>query len=501
MTMGKGPYTGCDLGDVTPLCMPWREEHHHLRPVFSRPAALLSLELASTAYDMQTSLWRENGWHDISYLVDKKLFTGPAVNGQTAEGSSEALADHYQRAAASLVHRQNPISLVRGTLRQRESSDTCKCVVMAHPAGPGRFVIAIGFMGTGRRIYDWFSNFRMEREEGMHRGFLQLTQEFESQCSAILFPETARQLGLPSLTLADILQACRRPGSPFRIWTAGHSQGGALMQLFALREISRGLLRQNLIGYGFASPSVAYENPGWDYGSFPLFHIINGDDVTPRVGAKLHIGRCMVYQPDAAMRAACYGSALSAPGFRDALRLLALIQGSQGGLMFTMALLQVLEALPDPDASAILGRIAGSLLPDRMLSALGSRTDQFLRFLTRRVEMTYARVTEGGEIPADLIRLYRDRIAALIRRYGPQPFIRALLEAMAVPHRLRDDGKRTEGAAAYQAIVTRHFSALKAYPNSAAVPRSAGHPLRGGKAAPACRYRRYSRRRNQRTVR
>ncbi len=446
---------------------------------------------------MQTSLWRENGWYDVSYLVDKTLFTGSAVNGETAEGHSAALAEHYQRAAASLVKRQNPISLLRGTLRQRENSDTCKCVVMAHQAGPGRYVIAIGFMGTGRRIYDWFSNFRMEREEGMHRGFLQLTREFESQCSSILFPETARQMGLPSLTLADILLFCRRPGCPFTIWLAGHSQGGALMQLFALREIRRGMLRQNLIGYGFASPSVAYDNPGWDYTGFPLFHIMNGDDVTPRVGAKLHIGRCMVFQPDASMRAVCYGSAFSSPAFRDALRLLSLIQGSQGGLLFSLALLQAVESLPDQDASAILGRIAGTLLPDRMLSALGSRTDQFLRFLSRRVEMTYARVTAGEKIPSGLTGLYRDRMAFLIRKYGPQPFIRALLEAMAVPHRLRD----TEGNAAYQFIVAKRFSALKAYPNSADVPRSPACPLRGQKAAPASRYRRYSHQRNQRTVR
>lgn len=503
MALPKGPYTGCDLSDVTSLCMPWREMNHLLRPEFSHAAAALSLELASTAYDMRTAPWRENGWFDVSYLVDNALFTGPAVNGQTADGAfSPALAERYQRAAEALLKKKNPISLVRGTLRQRESSDTCKCVVMMHRAGPGRYVAAIGFMGTGRRIYDWFSNFRTDREEGAHKGFLQLTREFEASCPLIQFPETARELGREALTLQDVLLACRRPGSPFRVWMAGHSQGGAVMQLAALREIRRGMLRQTLVGYGFASPSALYESPGGDLGGVPLFHIINGDDPTPRVGAYLHVGRCMLFRPDGDARKKFYGDAWQDPAFRDALALLRFIQGSREGLISTVALLRALEALSDREAAEVMGKMLGGLLPDRMLAVLGSRTDQFLRFAARRAEDAYEKATAGEALPAGRLRQLQARITALIQRHGAPAFGRGLLLALAAPHRLRGVDKNTGGKAPYQAIVSDYFPRLGGYPTSGSVPRvCAGRPLRGPKAPPVCRYRRFARLRNQRAVR
>lgn len=503
MALPKGPYTGCDLSDVTALCMPWREMNHLLRPEFSREAAALSLELAATAYDMRTALWRENGWFDFSYLVDNALFSGPDVNGLQPDGTySPAQAERYQRAAEALLKKKNPISLVRGSLRQRESSDTCKCVVMMHRAGPGRYVAAVGFMGTGRRIYDWFSNFRTDREEGAHKGFLQLTREFEASCPLIRFPETAREMGRDALTLRDVLLSCRRPGSPFKVWMAGHSQGGAVMELAALREIRRGMLRQNLIGYGFASPSALYENPGCDLNGFPLFHIVNGDDPTPRVGAYLHVGRCMLFRPDDAARKRFYGDAWQDPAFRDALTLLRFIQGSRDGLIATAALLQALEALSDREAAEVIGKMLGGLLPERMLAALGSRTDQFLRFAARRAEGAYEKATAGETLPANRLNQLRGRISLLIAKHGAPAFGRGLLLALAAPHRLRGIDKNTGGEAPYQAIVRRYFPRLRGFPSSDSVPRSvSGQPLRGAKAPPICRYRRYSLRRNQRTVR
>ena len=502
MQQAMGPWTGCNLGNITPLCAPWRESNHLLRPVFSREAAALSLELASSSYDMQTDRWRENGWFDFSYMIDNTLLTGSAVNGENAEGGFSPLrAGRYQRTAQSLVRRQNPISLVRGTLRQRESSDTCKCLVMAHRTGLGGFVIAIGFMGTGKRLYDWFSNFRTDRDEGAHRGFLQLTQEFESNCGQITFPQTARELGLNELTLADVLQECRHPGSRFRIWMAGHSQGGAVMQLAAFRQIKNGMLRQHLIGYGFASPCVLYENPGYDLNGFPLFHIVNGDDVAPRIGAFLHVGRCMIFHPDQQMRALCYGAYLQSPAFRDCMSLVAAVHGTKEGLAFTIAFLQAVEALSDQDAAAILGKMLGNMLPERMLTMLGSRTDQFLQYLARHVKNAYAAVTLGEEVPEGTLARFRSRFALLIRTYGAAGFIRAMVAALGAPHRLRGIDKTSGGEAPYQAIVNRYFPALSGHPASGNVPRAAQTPLRSGKTPPLARFHALRRRIRQRTLR
>ena len=502
MRNAAGACTGCNLGAVTPLCMPWREENHLLRPVFSHDAASLSLELAATAYDLETAAWRESGWYDFSYLIDNELMTGPDVNGETSEGTySPALFERHRRAAAALIKKQNPISLLRGTLRQREESDTCKCLVMMHRTGTGLFVVALGFMGTGKRIYDWFSNFRNEREEGVHQGFLQLTREFENRCAQISFPQTARELGLPRLTLSDVFSECRRPSSRFRIWMAGHSQGGAVMQLAALRLIRRGILRQHLIGYGFASPSVAYENPGCDLSSVPLFHIVNSDDVTPRIGAYLHAGRCMFFHPDARIRALFYGSAWDQPAFRDVLRLLCSVHGSREGLALAVAFLQAVEQLNDQEAAAVISRMVGGLMPEKMITLLSSRADQFIRYLTRHAETAYKRSTAGEAAPESLLRHDRSRIAALILAYGPQPFARALLSALSGPHRLQGESRATGGKAPYQTIVNQYFGCLSSHPHSGSVPMTPGQPLRAARAPVASRYRQYSRRRNQRTAR
>lgn len=483
--MTAGPYTGYDLSAITPLCMPWREVNHLLTPEFSRDAALLSFELASTAYDMQTAAWRHADWHDITYQIDNTLFTGPAVNGETEKGLSEALADAYQRTASAMLRRRNPITQLRGTLRQRDGSDTCKSLVMIHRLPGGRFVAAIGFMGTGKQIYDWISNFRMVQEDGVHKGFLQLTQEFEKNCPLIEFPQTARELGLEKLTLSDILAECRRPGSRFRLWMAGHSQGSAIMQLFALREISKGLLRQNVIGYGFASPSVLYRSPGCDPGSIPLFHILNADDPIPRVGAVLHVGRCKILQPDSAMRSACYGNIGKTPAFRDAMHLLSACYRNEATVLYGIALLRALMKLPDRESALALGSVLGKMLPDRLLAALGGRADQLVQFLIRHAEATYAQLT-GGALPEDLLVPYEKRVSLLMERYGAQPLIRALLQAMALPHKLRGPIENN-GIAAYQYIVTRRFDSLRTYVSAGTVPRSTARPLRGAKAQAAGR--------------
>ena len=495
---GQGRFTGCDLANVAALCMPWIETDGLVRPEFSREAAQLSLELAATAYDLKVDDWRSAGWHDLSYQVDNTLLTGTAVNGQ-GKGLSGVIGDYFRRLAHARIKRQNPISQLRGALRQREGSDTCKALVMIHAAPGGRYVVAIGFMGTGKRVYDWFSNFRLAREEGMHLGFLQLAKEFEDNGKAICFPETARELGLEKLTLSDIFAQCRRPNSRFRIWMAGHSQGGAVMQLAAFREIRRGLLRQHLIGYGFASPSVVYENPGCDLGSFPLYHIINGDDVTPRVGAALHIGRCRIFRPDTAMRQTCYRAAWPDPAFRTLLSMIQGIRESRDGLIWAMALLHALEDVPDAESVAVLTGILGRVLPERLLGALGGRLDELLRLLLHKTERGYMLSTGELQPPRGQVLRLRLRIGQLISCYGARPFVRALLQALSLPHKLRGNDAKN-GVASYLYIVNERFDALRQRLWCGPAPHwnTALPPTPARRALPEGRYARLSAARNRR---
>ena len=450
---GIGRFTGCDLGSLMPLCMPWQENCGLAQPVFSREAALLSFELAAAAYDMNLDTWREAGWRDFSYQIDNTLLTGQNVNGASSGGLNALISDYYQYLAKARLKRVNPISQLRGALRQRDGADTCKAVVMLRPlsGAGGRYVVAIGFMGTGRRVYDWFSNFRLNREEGMHAGFLQLTKEFEKNAGEICFPETAQELSLSKLTLSDILAECRRPGSRFRLWMAGHSQGGAIMQLFTYREIRRGFLKQNMIGYGFASPSAVYARMNCDPSSFPLLHILNADDIFPRMGAALHIGRCRVMYPDKEMREACGQAQWQDELFRQVHRLLRSVTDSAMAFLLVWAMLQALQDVPADSAMAALNGLAGSLAPERLLSALGSRREDILQALCKRTAQGYGLAAEGRKPPRETMGVLRRRIAALILRYGGARFAKAALSCLAANHKLHGP---------YRYIVTERFDDL-----------------------------------------
>lgn len=458
-----GRFTGSDLENLTPLCMPWQEMNGLLQPAYSRDTALLSLELASTAYDMETDLWEKAGWRDFSYQIDNTLLTGPAVNREGKGMIDGVMSEYYQQLARSRLKRQNPISQLLGTLRQREGSDTCKAVVMLHPLPGGQYLVAVGFMGTGKRVYDWISNFRVSRAERMHNGFLQLTRQFEASCDAILFPETARELGLDKLTLSDILTECRRPGSRFRIWTAGHSQGGAIMQLFAYRTIQNGLLRQNMIGCSFASPSVVYDHPPCELSAFPLFHIINADDVFPRTGASLHIGRCRVFYPDERMRARCYGREYEKEAFRACLALTRNVTDSGGAFLTVLAMLQALQGGSQDEALSTLNGLIGSLIPEKIVSAVSGRGDDLLKVMIQKLKQGYTLASGNEDLPEQALASLRCRIAGLLKAYGSAAFSRGFLSALILPHKLRGT-VAGDGLASYQYIVTERFRELRAKP-------------------------------------
>ena len=489
-----GRYSGCDIREISSLFSPRFPDGEYRQPLFSPEAARLSLELAATAYDLETDDWREAGWRDFSYQVDNTLLSGPAVNGGSGKSFAGVISDYFQRLAQSRLKRKNPFSQFFGALRQRESSDTCKAVVMLHPAPEGRYIVAIGFMGTGKRIYDWFSNFRLNSEDGAHLGFLQLTRQFENYSDKIYFPETARELGLAQLTLSDILTECRRPNSRFAIWMAGHSQGGAVMQLFSFRAVKNGLLPQHLLGYGFASPSVLYDYPPCDLGCFPLFHVINADDVTPRVGAALHIGRCMVYTPDAEMRRICYHAGLTNPAFLPLLHYIHTIRDSAAAFLSMLAFLHALEKQPDEDIAAMLPNAFSRLLPDKWTASIGGGIDGILRYLIHQTEKGYFLASGRETVPQALLQPLIRRCAQIVSQFGPKLYTQALGTALGLPHKLRGP---MEDMRSYQYIVNRHLAELCQKVWLPPVMISEGSPRRAAPRLPGGRFARFSSSKNR----
>ncbi len=483
--MAFGKWTGSDLSDTSALlATPGK--------AFNQRAAQLSLELSATAYDFQMDSWRQAGWQDVSYQVDNTLLTGAVANGGDGGLMRSVLSDFLQRSARARAQRTNPLSQLRGAMRNRDKVDTCKAVVMQHKSADGRYVIAIGFMGTGKRIYDWFSNFRLSPQDDMHTGFLQLAMELQQNCDAILFPQLARELGLPRLTLREVLLECRKADSRFYLWMCGHSQGGAVMQVFAYHLLKSGVLPQNMIGYGFASPSTAYSNLGCDLSLLPLHHIINSDDVTPRVGALLHMGSCHVLAADGALHSACYTLHGQNSPYQALLRLVNEIQDTKTGLIWMLALVGVLQESPEEDARAILGSMVSNLLPDKLLSALDGTMGEALKYFERKLIANYAAATQDAPLPEQQLCYFRRRIALILQQMGEKQFTQMLALTLSLPHRLRG-GDEQNGMAPYAYIVNQRFEDLQTVHCATALPKLRALPAPQAPAHRATPYRRFAR--------
>lgn len=437
------------------LMQPMRMEMGLWRPVFSENGADLSLQLASVAYTLEMAPWREAGWKDISYLIDNSLFTGEETNGTGVMG------EYKQFMARLKLKGANLLGQVLGTVRNREESDTCKAVVMCRKDECGRYLVALGFMGTGRRLYDWMANFRIADEQGMHMGCLQLTRHFEEKMPEILFPETARELGLEKLTLQDIFQECTRPDSRFKLWLSGHSQGGAVMQLFAYRAILEGVMHQHLIGYSFAAPSVMYHSGSMNLASVPLFHLVSTDDLTPRVGARLHIGTCLSFRPTEEMRRACYGKAWEDRHFRQVFSLVQRVRCNRDALLFLLALIHRMEQLSDLAAVQAISEILGRLLPDKMLGLLGGRVDEALRGFAQFVERKFALSTGDEPLPEGLLAVWEGHMERLMQAMGPRQFVKYLLQVLAIPHRMRRKDSYGATTPAYAYAVEKETEGLQ----------------------------------------
>lgn len=446
-------------GDINALMQPMKTEYGRRMAVPSREAAALSLQLASLAYTLQLDPWREDGWQDVSYHIDNKLLSGEAAN--RSGGLSGMISEYRQFMSRFKAKSTNLVGQVLGTVRNREESDTCKAVVMIKKAGQERYLVAIGFMGTGKRVYDWLANIRIHNEDGMHQGTLQLTRRFEENLPEIVFPETARELGVARLTLQDILQECRRTDSRFKIWMAGHSQGGGVMQLFGYRMISRGVLRSNMIGYGFASPSVLFGNSRIDVQGVPIFHLINEDDLVPRLGAQVHVGQCLLCRPTQDMRDACYGGVWQSHAYAAAFRLIRRVRNTEDVMVLLMALCRALQQLSDEATVQAASELLGRFLPDRMVNLLGGQMDQGLQALQRYVERNYRQAAGKAQLPEGHILVFQRAMMAEMDTNGPRVFVKCLLQVMGIPHRLRHQAVHGEAVPAYAYLTEEGYSLLR----------------------------------------
>ena len=449
----RGEATQVALDNVTPLLLPWvSDPWGRLRPPVSVEAMRLSAELAGATYGMAVDRWMRAGWRDVTIQVDGDLTAIPEKERRERRAIGW-LADQWRlHRIRAKIRQRNPVGQVIGALRQIERSDTGKVLVMLHPAPDGHYVVAVSFMGTGGRFYDWFSNFRMVAENGVHKGFLQLTEQFERNETEIDFPETARALGVERLTLRHILEEMKSPNSRFALWLTGHSQGGALMQVYAMRKIHLdGVLMTNLVGYGFASPSVLDGATTLDPAAFPLYHVVNSDDVVPRMGGQMHLGALLVYQTTDELRKRCYAWPMDAESVRRRVlvsRAVAWMRDTPSSIEAVIAYLNVLREHDPEEIIAGLGLVEAKLPVRRLIAAADTRVDALLRYIARHLGAAYLSIT-GERLNPSRVAEIQTLLRALVDDMGVKAFSDALTQLTSQPHSMTAKGGAAMSPYAY----------------------------------------------------
>ena len=461
---GRGVVTGHDLDSLGGLRLPFAPgPFYRLRPPPNREALALSLELAAMTYRLDLEPWMAAGWTDISIQIDNTLQSGVTRNESTNTERLHALVNSWKLyRAKSALHERNPLAQLTGAFRQRERSDTIKAVAMLHKDGPGRYIVALGFMGTGSRFYDWFSNFRLTTEDGFHKGFSQLADFFEESAGRILFPDTAAELGLEALTLGDILREMKSANSRFFLWMSGHSQGGAVMQVFCHRLMyAWGVLPQNMVGYGFASPTVAAGQRIFDPARYPLYHVLNSDDLVPRVGALLHLGLCLQHPADEAFRQASYGWD-DPNSARDAFQALApKMADTPTFLECCVTLCACLVEEVNEDGLAVLAEKKWAIAPvEKTLAFVGGKSQDILRSFRQYAENAYASLTGHG-MEAGRLDLIQESLRPIVKQFTTREILGGLVSLFQPPHRIMREDFQTPGA--YSRIVSQHWETLEPF--------------------------------------
>lgn len=434
----RGRETGVRLDDVRPLLAGHAFNGFGVpMPPLSRETLMLSAELIAATYAMDVQAWVQAGWQDVTAQVEREVHSmGAAPDAGKRE---RVVTGIRQWLTQTMVRHANPIGDMAGALRQfGHDSDTGKALVMAHPTGDGRYIVAICFMGTTVHMQDWISNFRMDVEEGVHRGFLQLTRQFESNENRIQFPGIARELGLEKLTLADVIAEAGLKDSRFLLWVAGHSQGGALTQLYVHRKLTEsGVLPQHLLGYGFASPSVAIGGMAVDLGRCPVYLVENSEDVVPRSGAQVHLGQRLIYRADAPLRAACYvwpRDAMSIRCRRVVRPFVEQMRDMPSILLMMDAYLSELIARPGVELMDVQSWLPWLRMPMlRLAPAADMSVDAMLGFVRTRVETGYKSVT-GASMDREKVRVHQASIHQAMEVVGVKPFTLALAQLLGQPH-------------------------------------------------------------------
>lgn len=447
--LGRLTYT--DMTDVSGLFLPpARDAFGYERTPFSPAMARLSAELAADGYDIDIKPWQGAGWGDCTFIVEDKIVA-------LDQGSDSRLAtmesEWKLRRARSMIRGVNPLGDLVRAIRQLMVTDLGKAIVMTRALPDGKAVIAISFIGTTQKYFDWFSNFKFRPEDGMHYGFMALARGFDAQTPRVLLPRLAAALGEETLTLADVMIEAQKPDSRFSFWISGHSQGGAIAQTYTHLLMAHGVPAANIHGYTFAAPTVANDSTVGDPAGYPIYNIINTDDVVPRVGARMRLGVDLIYRPNDAFRRLHYRvDDEHWEAFERMHHITGKIQTTDEAVGWGVAFVRLMREMEEDGEMATL--FAEFMPQVAVFKRVNLSSHDVSTFLEEKLVAQYRGLT-GGEPDETLCALYEEDMRSILAEFGAKALARALMQATGAPHRMRAD-KHEEGfEAPYIAIARR----------------------------------------------
>ena len=172
-----------------------------------------------------------------------------------------------------------------------------------------------------------------------------------------------------------------------------------------------------------------------DPAAFPLYHVHNSDDLVPRCGAAVHLGVCLVYPADEALRRACYGWPRDAASVNARLEVRPVVQqmvDTPGCIVQVMAFLTVLQGCT---AREIAGALGVEESPPATLLLERVDMEAAVSGLMRTLAAAYQSVT-GQPLPGDKLGAAVFLTQSIVSRIGLRPFAEALSQLLRYPHRM-----------------------------------------------------------------
>lgn len=453
-TIGTLTYT--DLADVNVFAdVPAQDAGGTVRAPFSIRLARMSAELAANAYDLNIQPWIDAGYADCTFVIEDRV----VALDRDSDSKLAAIESEWKRyRARSLIRGTRPIGDLIRAVRQLYVTDLGKSIVMTRMLPDGRLLLAISFIGTTEKFFDWFSNFKLRDESGMHYGFLELARQFDAQASRVALPTLAAALGKESYTFADALSDAARERERFVFWVSGHSQGGALVQTYTHLLQGRGIDAKQIYAYTFAAPTVGFLHGISEPKRYPIYHIINRDDMVPRVGAQIRLGVDCVYCPDDAFRLKHYRLEDLPFAAYERMRMKANgVQSTKDAICFGMAMMHMVQTGAEDEA--MRGFLRAMIPHYAVIQRVGVGMVEIAKYFFVKLEEHYRMLT--GEHPdTSCYAHYVDGLRNMLAEFGPEVTADAFRVHLIGPHCMRPDKKDEAFVPPYIAIVRKYGSEL-----------------------------------------